>query len=130
MPVGKPPVRRVLVVDDDPAMRRFVTRAVGFAGYEFAEASDGPEAFEIATSKGPFDLVLADQLMPQMLGSELARRLRALVPDVKVLFLTGNPGALYDDHPTLSPHEAVLEKPATLAELLDAMSGLMSTELS
>jgi CheY-like chemotaxis protein len=121
-------VTRVLIVDDDPAIRRFTARAVRLAGHQVIEACDGVEAFHLATTQGPFDLVLADHLMPEMVGSELARRLRLRIPDVKILFLTGNPRALLADHPTLSRYEALLEKPVTLNELLEAMARLLRGE--
>src|SRR4051812_26149219 len=80
----------VLIVDDDELMRRFVGRVLTAAGYRIAVASDGPDAIELAGSAGePIDLLVTDVMMPQMTGNELARRLRVMTPEIKVLYLTG-----------------------------------------
>lgn len=80
---------RAVIVDDDPLVREFVDRALRAAGCETVVASDGPEALEMAAHFGAFDVLLADVVMPQMKGDELARQLRQRQPDLKVLYLTG-----------------------------------------
>jgi DNA-binding response OmpR family regulator len=77
---------RVLVVDDEPAIRDIVRRYLAAEGYEVAEAADGREALERVRSFAP-DLVVLDVLMPGMDGLEVLRRLRA-TSDVFVILLT------------------------------------------
>ena len=113
---------RVLVVDDEDAVRTFAERVLRDAGYETVGASDGPEALTIAQQQGPFDLLLADVVMPQMLGDELARRVRQVEPDVKVLYLTGNSDQIFKERTTLWEGEAFLDKPTSVKGLLEAVS--------
>lgn len=66
---------RILVVDDEPAMRAIFTRLLSRAGYEVAQAADGLEALKRIT-RDPPDLVVSDWMMPRMDGLELCRRLK------------------------------------------------------
>jgi CheY-like chemotaxis protein len=117
------PKRRVsvLIVDDDHAVLSFVERVLSEAGYETMVASNGPDAIKLAR-KTPIDLLLTDVNMPQMTGDELARRLRHEEPTLKVLYLTGYSDQLFRDKTTLWQDEAYLEKPCTIAGLLQAVS--------
>jgi len=119
-------VPRVLVVDDDDAVRGFVGRALQHGGYEVLAAADGREALRLVESQQrPLDLFLIDWMMPEMTGSDLAGVLRRTDPDVKILYLTGFGDALFTAKGTLWEHEAFLEKPATLTGLLEAASLLL-----
>lgn len=111
----------VLVVDDDQAVRDFVERVLREAGYRTMVAGSGPEAIELA-AKEPIDLLLTDVNMPQMTGDELARRLRHDEPSLKVLYLTGFSDQLFNEKSTLWQDEAYLEKPCTIAGLLQAVA--------
>ena len=111
----------ILVVDDDHAVRDFVERVLREAGYRTMVASSGPEAIDLA-SKEPIDLLLTDVNMPQMTGDELARRLRHDEPSLKVLYLTGFSDQLFTEKTTLWQDEAYLEKPCTIAGLLQAVA--------
>jgi CheY-like chemotaxis protein len=111
----------VLIVDDDESVLTFVERVLSEAGYRTMVASNGPDAIEIAR-KTPIDLLLTDVNMPQMTGDELARRLRHDEPALKVLYLTGYSDQLFRDKATLWQDEAYLEKPCTIAGLLQAVS--------
>ncbi|MGE3177842.1 MAG: response regulator [Vicinamibacterales bacterium] len=121
---GDQPVKplRVLVVDDEEPIRKFVDRVLREAGYETAVASDGPEALEVAQKFQPVDLLLTDVMMPQMAGDELARRLRQTEPNVKVLYLTGFSDSLFKERVTLWEDEAFLDKPCSVNGLLQAVS--------
>src|SRR5579862_4778168 len=80
---------RILVVDDEEPVRKFVERVLREAGYEVSTAADGPEAIAAAAKMGVLDVLVTDVMMPQMTGDELARRIRQTMSDVKVLYLTG-----------------------------------------
>jgi len=105
--------RSILVVDDEELVVKFVERALREAGYQTATAPDGPEALEAAAKLETFDMVVTDLMMPKMTGDELARRLRLLSPGVKVLYLTGFSGRLFDLGPDTCGDEAMLEKPSS-----------------
>jgi EAL domain-containing protein (putative c-di-GMP-specific phosphodiesterase class I)/CheY-like chemotaxis protein len=83
---------RVLVVDDDVAIRRVCARVLIGEGWEVALAEDGRAALhELETSKLPFDCVLTDVNMPEVDGFELVRSLRTRDDDIPVLLMTGDP---------------------------------------
>src|SRR3954470_11980022 len=78
---------RILVVDDEPAVRDAVDRALRLEGYETELASDGAEALDVLADRAPDALVL-DVLMPYVDGLEVCRRLRAAGDRTPVLILT------------------------------------------
>lgn len=78
---------RILVADDDPAVRESLRRSLSFNGYEVVLATDGPEALT-ASSSAAADLVLLDVNMPGIDGLEVCRRIRAAGNEVPVLILT------------------------------------------
>lgn len=78
---------KVLIVDDEPAVRDALRRSLVFEGYETALAVDGLDALEKTPSYDP-DLILLDVLMPRMDGLTVARRLRAAGRRVPILMLT------------------------------------------
>jgi two-component system response regulator MprA len=85
--LGPMPAMKVLIVDDEPAVRDALRRSLSFEGYETALAVDGLDALEKAAAYEP-DLVLLDVLMPRMDGLTAARRLRAGGLRVPILMLT------------------------------------------
>ena len=119
----------VLVVDDEDGMRQVEQRMLERAGYDVVGARDGAEAIQLADGRRPFDLVIADMAMPVMDGSEMARRLRAKQPDLKVLFVTGYADRLFDSKRILAEGEAYLDKPFTYLGLLEAVSLLLCGHL-
>jgi len=82
---------RVLVVDDDAAVRQSLERSLRFEGYEVATAADGLAALEVI-SKGRPDIAVLDVMMPRMDGLEACRQLRARGDDLPVLMLTARDG--------------------------------------
>jgi EAL domain-containing protein (putative c-di-GMP-specific phosphodiesterase class I) len=81
---------RVLLADDEPALREVYAALLTDAGYEVATAVDGREAMELV-SKSDFDVVLSDIAMPGMNGLQLLRAVRQRDLDVPVVLMTGNP---------------------------------------
>src|SRR5207244_12249529 len=65
---------KVLVVDDEEPVRKFVERVLGAAGYSTEVAGDGSEALEVAQKIGQFEILVTDLMMPRMTGDELADR--------------------------------------------------------
>ena len=116
---------RILVVDDEEPVRKFVDRVLKDAGFETLTAGGGAEAIEIAAGmQQPLDLLVTDVMMPQMTGNELARRLRQDERSLKVLYLTGYSDQLFKDKVTLWQDEAFLDKPCSVKGLLQAISQL------
>jgi len=112
----------ILIVDDEESIRRYVDRVLSGAGYRTTLAVDGPDAIAAAARGGRFDLLLTDVVMPKMTGAELALRLRQDDPGLKVLYLTGYSDRLFAEKLGLCDQEAFLEKPCSVAGLLEAVS--------
>ena len=99
-------------------MRELTRRILAGHGYQVITAVTGLDAIEIAASRpSDIDVLLTDVVMPQMLGKEVADRIRALRPAVKVLFMSG-----YTEHPVLrrpgfDRGAPFLQKPFTKATL-------------
>ncbi len=116
---GEPPRARgresVLVVEDEPEVRRFSAEALRELGYGVAEAADGAEALTRLTAGEAADLLFTDVVMPGMTGRELAARARELRPGLKVLYATGySPESLGD---AANAGGIVLGKPFTMDQL-------------
>ncbi len=79
---------RIVVIEDEPAIRRGVGDALRACGYEVAEAADGIKGLSEAT-RPDVDLVLLDLMLPRKDGMELLRELRLTRPAVPVIILTG-----------------------------------------
>ena len=118
---------RILIVDDEPAICMFATEALRRDGYDVSFAWRVDEAMSLLQAGECFDAAVVDVVMPGMSGDEFARRFREFLPQAKVLFFTGNRTVLTKVHPTLDSCEATLEKPATAAELRQALSRLLGT---
>ncbi|MCE7966177.1 MAG: PAS domain S-box protein [Nitrospira sp. NTP2] len=108
----------VLLVEDEPGVRRLVNETLRLHGYTVLEARHGIEALLTgAKHLGPIHLLLTDVVMPQMSGPEVAEKLAIVRPEVKVLYMSG-----YPDHPAFSKNgvdtdHAFLQKPFTPSAL-------------
>jgi CheY-like chemotaxis protein len=120
---------RVLIVDDEKDVREFVRMALECAGYDAVAVEDADEAFKTVEAMPRFDLLLTDLSMPDISGAELARRLRAADPELKVLYFTGYRDTLFVERHTLGQDEAFLDKPCTVNGLLEAVSLLCTGNL-
>jgi CheY-like chemotaxis protein len=119
---------RVLVVDDDPAIRGTVKRALVAHGYEVVEASDGSQALELFRAH-PADLVLTDLYMPGVDGLEFTRRLAKEFAGARVVAMSG--GVLQTPADALEVAAmlgaaATLPKPFSLDELLDVVRKVLA----
>jgi len=122
-PVPEPPLR-VLLVDDEAPIRALVKRCLA-EGFDVVEAASGPEALAYLTDVDRVELLITDEMMPEMQGHELARRFRARKPDLKVLYLTGFADRLFDAKERMWKAEAYLDKPFTRDGLRQAIAQLV-----
>lgn len=81
--------RRILYVEDDPALRMSTCDMLDDMGHHVVEAPDAPAALAWLREGHPIDLLLTDLRMPLMDGRELAAEARALRPDLRVVYTTG-----------------------------------------
>src|SRR5947209_3959841 len=114
----------ILVVDDDAAIREFERRVLESHGYEVAEATNGVEGVAAILQKHPVDLLIADLDMPELGGDDMVRQIRAMRPELPVLYVTGHIDRLMDARP-LWEGEAFLEKPFSAEGLQQAVSLLL-----
>ena len=121
---------RVLVVEDEPAVRSVVRRVLASAGYTVLEAPNGAEALDIwhrqVATGAPVDLVLTDAVMPQVGGHALAERLRAEQPDVRVVLMSGYIGESGGDPARArAAASAFLQKPLSVSALLRTLRDVL-----
>ncbi len=105
--------RRILVVEDDPDVRRVIVECLGLIGYTVSEAANGTQGLAAIASSKP-DLLVIDYAMPDMTGAEVISKARALVGDLPVILATG-----YAD---MAAVERLVGKPAILRKPFDINS--------
>jgi two-component system cell cycle sensor histidine kinase/response regulator CckA len=102
----------VLLVEDEDGVRKLLTHVLHKRGYKVIEASNGAEALRLYERRGPeIQLVLTDMVMPQMSGRELGERLRALSPDLKIIYMSGYTDDVLVRTGALGPGMSFLQKP-------------------
>ena len=107
---------RILLAEDEEAMRTYLARALVNAGYEVVAVDRGTEALPYL-EKERFDLLLSDIVMPEMDGIELAQRCAEISPQTKVMFITGFAAVTLKANRE-APQAKVLSKPFHLRELV------------
>jgi CheY-like chemotaxis protein len=113
--------KRILLVEDEPSVRRAFYMMLKFDGHSITEANNGAEALDLFT-KGKFDLVVTDFEMPVMKGNELAVRIKQLAPTQPILMITAYGKELGDSS---NPVDSILNKPFTMDNLRDAIAKLL-----
>ena len=109
----------VLVVEDDAALRKLITRALKRYGFQVWEAGNGGEALIICEKEnGPIHLMLTDVVMPQMNGRELAERLVLSRPEMKVLYMSGYTTNAVVQHGVLDAAINFIQKPVKVLDLI------------
>jgi CheY-like chemotaxis protein len=108
----------LLVVEDEPGIRRLMERTLAPLGYTLISAGDALEAVtKLAQHTGTIDLLVTDVVMPGMGGRELADQVRGTHPGTRVLFLSGYTEDAVIRHGVHPPTHAFLEKPFTPGQL-------------
>ena len=127
-PVVEPRPQTVLVVDDEPAVRRLAARTLERLGFTVLQAEDGAVAVEMYEARlHEIDGVLLDMTMPVMGGREALRRLRELDPDVRVLMSSGY-NDLADTTDPAASKTPFLQKPYLAAVLGRAVIELLAAD--
>ena len=104
----------ILLVEDDDSVRRFARRALADDGYEVIDTRDPEEAIAVFERRpDTIDLILTDVVMPRLRGPELVKRLAALRPGIKVIFMSGYTDQYMFEREVLGPKAAFLQKPLT-----------------
>jgi|SRR5271157_3699331 len=118
--------KTILVVDDEPEIRKLVSAMVGRFGYTAITADSGEHALTLyKNQKGPVALLITDVVQPGMSGPMLADRLTALQPDLKVLYISGYHHTQVVRKYVVEKGHALLAKPFTVGELRDKMREIL-----
>jgi len=117
--------RTLLVVEDYADLRDMLYEALMTSGFRVLVAEDGSSALKVAAEESAhIDLVLTDYYMPNMLGTELANRMREQHPRLQVIFMSGSP--LPSGETGIEPGATVLQKPFPVDELLSTVKRVLA----
>lgn len=111
---------RILLVDDEVALRTFVARALRFEEYDVVEAADGLTAWQLV-KESRFDLVVTDSRMPHLNGYQLTALVRELYPTMPILRLSGSHNSGPDEIGIRT-----LFKPFEIPDLVEAVRSLLA----
>lgn len=116
----------ILVVEDDPAVRKVTQVSLESQGYTVLTADGGAEAIRIAREyPGSIDLLLSDVVMPVMGGRKVAEAIHSLRPHLPVLFMSGYVGDPILQHGMSGSNEKILAKPFTCQTLSETIRGVL-----
>jgi DNA-binding response OmpR family regulator len=120
-------MQRILLVDDDTALRKLLRLNLTKMGYAVAEASNGKEALAMQLND-PAELVLTDLIMPEKEGLETIPELRKKYPDVKIIAMSGGGRGSAADYLKIAKMmgaDRVMTKPFSYQELSDTIAQIM-----
>jgi PAS domain S-box-containing protein len=120
----------ILVTDDEDEQREVAKRILTRNGYTVLTASSGAHAVEFAASHtGPIDLLLTDVIMPQMQGPAVAREVRVLRPDIRVLFMSGHAHPVLEAEALLGMEFLLMEKPFDETTILQNIRKVLDSDV-
>jgi two-component system cell cycle sensor histidine kinase/response regulator CckA len=122
---GQRPSGSMLVVDDEDAVRRVMTRIVEDGGYRAVQARDGREALAVLDGGTPVDLVLSDVVMPVMGGAELGRHLAARFATIPVVWMSAHPQDVLRREELMAEDQIFLQKPIAPDLLLKTIAAAL-----
>lgn len=117
---------RILIAEDDLAVREFVSRALVYGGHEVVTADDGAEALAILHEQA-FDLLVTDIVMPNLDGIALALKVTKDYPGMPVLLMTGYAAERQRAHNLDALIHEVITKPFTLRQICEAADEALAT---
>ncbi len=124
----KKPMAHILIAEDDPSMRQFLTMALEKAGHHVTSCADGLAAFYAIEAIGEtIDLLLADIVMPGMDGIELSQKATKMHPHIKILFITGFSAVAVGKGTEDQTPARVLSKPFHLNDLVAQITEIVGT---
>ncbi len=119
----------ILLVEDETHLRRLARQYLEKQGYKVLEAEDGAAALQIVDGyHGPIHLLLTDVVMPGMNGRELATNIAKLLPDLRVLYMSGYSENAVGHNGTLDAGVNLLQKPFSLPALRDRVREVLDSE--
>ncbi|MEO6097844.1 MAG: PAS domain S-box protein [Fibrobacteria bacterium] len=116
----------ILLAEDEPAVRKFLSMTLKNHGYKVVEAGDGVEALKLAGQTERLDLLITDVIMPNMNGGFLAGELKLIHPKVKLLFISGYTRDALVSKESGNPEIAFLQKPFSPADLISKVREILA----
>ena len=127
-PAAAPPTTRIVVVDDESSVARFVGRLLELNGFEVELHMDSERVLELfKANAGHADLIISDQTMPKMTGVELIERLRVLNPALPVILFTGFSDAVSQAQVDGWGNSAYMTKPLDPPHLIATVRALVGS---
>ena len=120
----------VLLVEDEAGVRELAREYLEMSGYTVIVAPDGRTAIELASMhKGTIHLLMTDMVMPGIGGRELAERVAAIRPEIKILYMSGYTDQAVVHQGILGTDAPLLQKPFTLATLTTKLREILAAEV-
>jgi CheY-like chemotaxis protein len=117
----------ILLAEDDASVRELVRAMLSKKGYVVLCASDGEQAIDMAaTHGGTIDLLLTDVVLPGLNGREVAERMRAARPDLRVLYMSGYTDDAILRRGVLAQRSSLIQKPFSASDLTSRVSELLA----
>ncbi len=121
----------ILVVDDEPEIRKLVSAMVRQFGYEVMTADSGEHALTLYKNhKGPIAMLITDVIAPGMSGPMLADKLSEIQPNLKVLYISGYDNTHVVQKYVVERGHVLLAKPFTVAELQAKMKEMLTSRVA
>ncbi|MZR29961.1 response regulator [Sneathiella litorea] len=119
---------RILIAEDEAALREFISRALIHHGHEVVAVEDGADALAALEKGESFDLLLTDIVMPVMDGIALALKVTKDIPNLKILMMTGYAAERQRAYNLEMLIHDVIAKPFTLDEICEKVSEALATD--
>lgn len=120
-------MNRILIVDDDSAVRATLVKIFRNKPYVIMEATNGREALKLC-QKNPVDLIITDIIMPEMEGIETIMEIRKQYSDIKIIAISGGGKRGADIYLSMARElgaDSIFDKPVPIGDLLNAVRILM-----
>ena len=125
-PVTQQGAETVLLVEDEPSLRRFVRKALEHAGYTVLEASNGEDALAVFRGREQeIQVILTDVVMPKLGGTQLVEQIRKSRPEIGAVFMSGYTNQAHKHPPSTDPSSAFIQKPFGIEELTAKLRGVI-----
>ncbi|MBZ5582362.1 MAG: response regulator [Acidobacteriia bacterium] len=122
--------KTIMVVDDEPEIRKLVGAMVGQFGYNVLTADSGEHALTLYKNHGPIELLITDVVAPGMSGPMLADKLTTMQPGLRVLFISGYDNTHVVQKYVVEKGHMLLAKPFTVEELRTKLGELVGAARS